>query len=145
MAANDNSSELDLAAGDAMTDTRPMLEDVELALLVSRPGAEIGPNVACVLAAEVRYLRQLVSDQATHLRAIRDSHHELEAEFAECRRNHEWHSLELHGVAEGYELRLREAQATVARVEALCSDDSAWPNRSGYELQDLLREALRVA
>jgi hypothetical protein len=41
-----------------MTDSiRPTKEEVELAMMVARPGADIGPNVACVLAAEVRALR----------------------------------------------------------------------------------------
>lgn len=35
---------------------RPTKYEVALALMVARPGAAIGPNVACVLAAEVRAL-----------------------------------------------------------------------------------------
>jgi hypothetical protein len=37
---------------------RPTAEEVKVALMVTRPGAAIGPNVACVLAAEVRALRE---------------------------------------------------------------------------------------
>lgn len=55
-----------------MTD-RPTKEEVDIALMVARPGASIGPNVACVLAAEVRALRaELEAEHAARLSAETD-------------------------------------------------------------------------
>lgn len=56
---------------------RPTKEELEIALLVTRPGAAIGPNVACVLKTEVLALRE-------ELQAMRLERDQLKVDVAEC-------------------------------------------------------------
>jgi hypothetical protein len=48
---------------------RPTEDEVRIALMVTRPGADIGPNVACVLKAELEWYRE----RERHVASLIDS------------------------------------------------------------------------